>query len=83
MEIPGSDNVESLIVAVAAEAELGPLDPTEYFLCPLQPVRQDDALALSEIMTWEVDKLSLVDGQLRALKQSFGVSSGGKRPSSG
>ena len=83
MEIPGSDNVESLLLAVAAEAELGLLDPMDYFLCPLQPVRDDDALALAEIMTWEMDKLSLVDGQLRALKQSFGVSSGSSRPSSG
>lgn len=83
MEIPGSETVDSLVAVVASTAGLGPLDPSEYFLCPLQTLSEDDALALSEITTWEMDKLSLVDGQLRALKQSFGVSSGGSRASAG
>lgn len=73
--------MHSLLVMVALEAGLGPVDPSEYFLCPFQQLTEDDALALSEIMTWEMDKLSLVDGQLRALKQSFGVSSAGSRAS--
>ncbi|CAM9862638.1 unnamed protein product [Ectocarpus sp. 12 AP-2014] len=83
VEVPASETAEGLLLAVAAEARLGPIDPGEYFLCPLQAPIEDDALALSEIMTWEMDKRSLVDGQLRALKQSFGVSSGVSRASAG
>ncbi|CAM9649737.1 unnamed protein product, partial [Ectocarpus fasciculatus] len=83
VEVPASETAEGLLLAVAAEARLGPIDPAEYFLCPLQAPSEDDALALSEIMTWEMDKRSLVDGQLRALKQSFGVSSGVSRASAG
>ena len=81
VHVRGSETVAALLVTVAEEAGLGPLDPSDYFVCPLQPPTQDDALALSEIMTRELDKRSLVDGQLRALKQSFGVSSAGSKPS--
>lgn len=82
MHVRGSETVAALIVTVTEEADLGPLDPSDYFVCPLRPPTQDDALALSEIMTAELDKRSLVDGQLRALKQTLGVSSAGSRPSS-
>lgn len=83
VEVRASETAEGLLLTVAAEAGLGPVDPLEYFLCPLQAPSEDDAFALSEIMTWEMDKRSLVDGQLRALKQTLGVSSGGSKASSG
>lgn len=82
VDIPGSETVESLLLTVSASARLGPIDPTDYFLCPFQPLTEDDTLAFTEIATWEMDKLSLVDGQLRALKQQLGVSSSGARTSS-
>ncbi|CAM9721183.1 unnamed protein product [Scytosiphon promiscuus] len=81
VEARASETAEGLISTVALEAGLGMIDPEDYFLCPLQAPTEDDSLAFSEIMTWEMDKRSLVDGQLRALKQSFGVSSGGSRAS--
>lgn len=81
MEIAGSETVESLLLTVSAAAGLGPIDPQDYFLCPLHPPTEDDTLAFAEIATWELDKRSLVDGQLRALRQQFGVSSGGAKAS--
>lgn len=81
MEIGGSEAIESLLAVVSAAAGLGPIDPADYFLCPLQPPSEDDTLAFTEIATSEMDKLSLVDGQLRALRQQFGVSSGGAKAS--
>lgn len=81
VEISGSENVEALLAVTAAAAGLGPIEPSEYFLCPFQPLTDDDKLAFSQIATWEMDKLSLVDGQLRALRQQLGVPSGGARAS--
>lgn len=82
MEIPGSETVEALLAMTTVVAGLGPIDPGEYFLCPFQPLTDDDTIAFAEIATWEMDKLSLVDGQLRALRQQLGVPSGGARASS-
>lgn len=79
VKISASETVETLLSLAFAAGGIGPFVPSEYFLCPCQPTLEDDALALGEIMTWEMDKLSLVDTQIRALRQQFGVSGAGTR----
>ncbi|CAM9829201.1 unnamed protein product, partial [Discosporangium mesarthrocarpum] len=81
VEVPSYENLDGIIKTVSAAAGLGQLDPKEYFLCPFHAPSKDDILALHEILTWELDKLSLVDGGLRALKQQLGVSSTGCKAS--
>ncbi|CAM9662942.1 unnamed protein product, partial [Phaeothamnion confervicola] len=74
---PASDIIQRAVV----RAGLGNVSPEDYALCLWQAPTADDSAAFSEILTFELDRLSLMDGQIRALKHQLNIGGVGVRAS--